>query len=86
MAQSIGIDKDITNKSGHVTSITKMVIAQMSPKIMALTIGHKNLKTLGKYDESIFLKHFATQVLFRCPYDEEIEEFLDFDHHYNEQL
>lgn len=47
MAQSIGIDKDVTNKSGHVTSITKMVIAQMSPKIMALTIGHKNLKHLA---------------------------------------
>jgi hypothetical protein len=37
MAQSIGIDKNITNKFGRVSSITKMVIAQVPPKIMALT-------------------------------------------------
>jgi hypothetical protein len=53
---------------------------------MALIIGHMNLKTLGKYDRNIFLKHFATQVLLQHPYNEEIEEFLDFNHHYNEQL
>jgi hypothetical protein len=64
MTQSIGIDKDITNKSRCVTSITKMVITEVPPKIMALTTGHKNLKTFGKYNKNIFLKHFATQALF----------------------
>ncbi len=63
-----------------------MVIVQVAPKIMALTVGHKNLKTLGKYDRSIFLKHFAAQVLLQHPDNEKIREFLDFDHHYNEQL
>lgn len=86
MAQFVGIDKDITNKSRHVTSIKKMIIVQVAPKIMALTIGHMNLKTLGKYDRSIFLKHFVTQVLLQHAYNEETREFLDFDHHCNEQL
>lgn len=52
-----------------------MVIVQVAPKIMALTVGHKNLKTLGKYDRCIFLKHFATQVLLQHPYNEKIGEF-----------
>jgi hypothetical protein len=53
---------------------------------MALTIGHRNLKTLGCYDRNVYLKHFAAQALLRQPYDEETGDLLDFDWHYNQQL
>ena len=81
MAKSIGITKDITNKSGRVTSITRMAIAQVPPEVMALTTGHRNLKKLGRYDRSVYLKHFVVQALLRHPYDEETRELLDFDWH-----
>jgi hypothetical protein len=58
MATIVGIQKDITNKSGRVTSITQMAMAQVPPEVMALTTGHRNLKTLGRYDRSVYLKHF----------------------------
>jgi hypothetical protein len=45
-----------------------------------------NLKTFGRYDKNIFLKHFATQALVQHCYNEKIGKFLKFDHNYNEQL
>jgi hypothetical protein len=35
-----------------------MAMAQVPPEVMALTTGHRNLKTLGRYDRSVYLKHF----------------------------
>ncbi len=45
-----------------------------------------NLKTLGRYDRNIFLKHFVTQALVQHCYNEETRKFLNFDCNYNEQL
>ena len=63
-----------------------MAIAQVPPEIMALTIDHQNLKTLGHYDRSVYLKHFVAEALLCHSYDEEIRDLLDFDWHYTQQL
>ena len=86
MAQSVGVTKDITNKSGQVISITRMAIVQVPSEVMALTIGHRNLKTLGRYDMSVYLKHFAAWAFLHHPYDEKTGDLLDFDWHYTQQL
>ena len=86
MAQSVSVTKDITNKSGRVTSITRMAIAQVPPEVMAMTTGHRNLKTLNRYNRSVYLKHFVAQALLRHPYDEDTCDLLDFDWHYTQQL
>lgn len=41
MAATVGLKGDYTNKSGRVTGITRMCIAKVSLKTIALNIGHK---------------------------------------------
>ena len=81
MARNAGISRDITNKSERVTSITRMMAARVPPEVIAQITGHRNLKTLGRYDKVAFLKAQATQELLRHPYHPETHQMLTFEYH-----
>ena len=44
MAKIVGIDGDITNKSGRVTSISRMCVAQVPYDVITSITGHRNEK------------------------------------------
>ena len=83
MARNAGIEGDITNKSGRVTSITRMLAARIPPEVIAQITGHRHLKTLSCYNKIAILKAKATQNLLRDAYDPVTNEMHDFDYHYN---
>ena len=83
MARNAGIEGDVTNKSGRVTSITRMLAARVPPEVIAQITGHRNLKTLSRYDKIAILKAKAAQNLLRDAYDPVTNEMHDFDYHYN---
>ena len=83
MARNAGIERDITNKSGRVTSITQMLAARIPPEVIAQITGHRNLKTLSRYDKIVILKAKAAQNLLHDAYNLVTNEMYDFDYHYN---
>ena len=71
MAKNAGVEGDITNKSGRVTSITRMIVARVPREVIAKIYGHRNLNTLSRYDCVALLKARAAHVLLRQPYEME---------------
>lgn len=61
MASFVAIDKGITNKSGTISSATRMAIAQVPLEIMARITRQKNLITLARYDRSVLIEHLVAQ-------------------------
>lgn len=86
MAKNVGIDGDITNKSGRVTSISRMCAAQVPYDVITSITGHRNEKTLARYDKSAAMKARAAQSLIRSPYDPATGAPLDYQFHYQQQL
>jgi len=80
------IEGDFTNKSGQVTAITHMLIAQAPRDIITRVIGHRNDKTLARYNQSAFLKQKVAQALSRQLYDTTTGGTLNFDGHYQKEL
>lgn len=86
MMADAGIEGDFTNKSGRVTAITRMSVAQVPRDIITRVTGHRNDKTLSRYDQSASLKQKAAQALNHQPYDIATGAVLNFDHHYQKEL
>ena len=82
MAAEAGIKGDITNKTGRVTSITRMSLARVPVEVIQSVTGHKNVKSLARYDRTLIMKHKATQALNRCPYNPVTHEPYTFEHYY----
>lgn len=84
MAKNAGVEGDITNKSGRVTSITRMIAARVPPEVIAKISGHRNLNTLSRYDRVALLKARAAHVLLRHPYEN--GQLLDFETVYAREM
>jgi len=84
MAKNAGVEGDITNKSGRVTSITRMIAARVPPEVIAKISGHRNLNTLSRYDRVALLKARAAHVLLRQPYEN--GKLLDFETVYAREM
>lgn len=50
MAATVGLKGDYTNKSGRVKGITRMCVARVPLKTIALNTGHKNMKSIERYN------------------------------------
>jgi hypothetical protein len=61
MVKNVGIEGDITNKSGRVTLITQILAACVPPEGITQRTDHCNLKTLAIYDCIAVLKARAFQ-------------------------
>lgn len=66
MAPSAGLVGDFTNKSGRVTTITRMRIANVSEYVIAANSGHKNIASSERYYRVKALKVRAAQALARA--------------------
>ena len=86
MAMNVGIDGDITNKSGKVTSFNRMCAAQVPYDVITSITRHRNEKTFARYDKSVTMKARAIQSLIRSPYDPATGAPLDYQFHYQQQL
>jgi hypothetical protein len=86
MAKNASISGDITNKCGRVTSITRMLAARVPPEVIASITGHRNLRTLAKYDRVVLLKARAAQKLLRLSYNPETGSLNDFDEFYAREM
>jgi hypothetical protein len=86
MAANAGIQRDITNKSGRVTSITRMLAARVPLEVIANITGHRNLKTLAIYDRVVLLKVRAAQKILMEPYNRETGALNDFDKYYQREM
>ena len=84
MAKNAGVEGDITNKSGQVTSITCMIAACVPPEVIAKISGHRNLNTLSRYDRVALLKARAAHVLLRQLYEN--GKLIDFDTMYAREM
>ena len=60
MAATVGLKGDYTNKSGRVTCITRMCVARVPLKTIALNTGHKNMKNIERYNRVKALDARAT--------------------------
>lgn len=65
MAAAAGLTGDYTNKSGRVTAITRMCIAEVPLEDIASNSGHMALSSIQRYDRSKILRNRATQNLAR---------------------
>lgn len=70
MASAAGLIGDYTNKSGRVTTITRMCIREVPPDAIASNTGHKNFASIQRYDRSKALKTRAAQTLARPTFGE----------------
>ena len=65
MAATVGLKGDYTNKSGRVTGITRMCVARVLLKTIALNTGHKNVKSIERYNRVKAFDARAAQALAR---------------------
>ena len=68
MAKRCRVVGDIANKSRRIISITRMLVVKVPLETIVQIIGHRNLKTLSKYDRIAILKTKAIQKLLRQSY------------------
>lgn len=85
MCKTVGLVGDFTNKSGRVTAISRMSAGMVPRKAIASVTGHRDEKTLERYDRTLQLQQNAAQALCREPYDEDGNP-LTYEDHYRRQM
>ena len=65
MAETYGIHGDFTNKSCHATFISRMIAAEVPVDVIQTITGHKNPKSLARYDRIAIVRHLAAQAASR---------------------
>ena len=60
MAEDVGVEGRITNKSSRKTTITRMSLANVPQSVMCQITGYKNANSLDRYDDSLKVACEAT--------------------------
>lgn len=86
MARNVGLSGDITNKKRSCDVDNSDDAARVPPEVIAEITGHRNLKTLARYDKVAILKAQAAQELLRQPYHPDSSQILTFQYHYDKVM
>lgn len=86
MAKACDIIGDFTNKTGRVTTISRMCALQVPRSTITRSTRHKCEKTIDRYDDTIAMRHNASQELLRTPYNPLIGEARDYQYYFDKEL
>ena len=59
MAAKVGFVGNFTNKSCRSTSISRMIANRVHEDVIITVIGHKNPKSLKRYDQTSIVRHIS---------------------------
>ena len=81
MARAAGLKGNYTNKSGRIICITRMCVARVQLRTIALNTGSKNMKSIERYNRVKELDARAAQLLARLDNGEKV-----FEEHYEVEV